>query len=75
MCWAGTVAAVLSLLWALLGAMRSVFRTRRVRVTRDREHADRRIVNTGIAFMNGEIAIVNTPIGHREQGGRVTARG
>jgi hypothetical protein len=32
-------------------------------------------VNTGIAFMNGEIAIVNTPIGHREHGGRVTPKG
>ena len=33
-----------------------------MRVTRDREHADRRIVNAGSAFMNNEIAIVNMRI-------------
>jgi hypothetical protein len=32
-------------------------------------------VNAGIAFMNGEIAIVNKRIGHREHGGRVTPPG
>jgi hypothetical protein len=32
-------------------------------------------VNAGIAFMNGEIAIVNTRIGHREHGRRVTPLG
>jgi hypothetical protein len=32
-------------------------------------------VNTGIAFMNGEIAIVNMRIGHREHGRRVTPPG
>ncbi len=32
-------------------------------------------MNTGIAFMNGEIGIVNTRIGHREYGGRVTPLG
>jgi hypothetical protein len=32
-------------------------------------------VNTGIAFMNGEIAIVNTRIAIVNKGGRVTPEG